>query len=141
VYGRSLRGCNGEAFLSKRKCVGSIHHENRVILKTDVWIRPAPRAMGLHWKRQCGVTFSYEERQKTKKWARDLLVDYQFQYVSPQFHQELLVCPLNLGLPSLSSTPLLPLLTLINNARHSCLALSPPFPSLPLPAPPPSCLF
>jgi hypothetical protein len=47
--------------------VGSIPHESKVILITDNWIRPALRALALPRKRQCGVPFSYEERQKKVK--------------------------------------------------------------------------
>ena len=39
----------------------------QIIMKTDKWILPAPRASGLRWKRQCGIPFSYKERKKTKK--------------------------------------------------------------------------
>jgi hypothetical protein len=42
----------------------AIPQESIVIQKTYKWIRPAPRASGLRWKRQCCVPFSYEQRQK-----------------------------------------------------------------------------
>jgi hypothetical protein len=72
VIYKSLQGCNGRAFLSKRKCVGSIPHKSKVILKTDQWSCPAPRAPGLRRKRQCGVPTSYEEIIKTiyMTWGR-----------------------------------------------------------------------
>jgi hypothetical protein len=47
--------------------VGSIPHESKVIPMTDNCIRPAPRALGLRRKRQCGVPFSYEERLKINR--------------------------------------------------------------------------
>jgi hypothetical protein len=53
---------NGTAFLSKRVKAFPI---------TDNWIRPAPRASGLRRKRQCGVSFSYEERQQNIKMKRE----------------------------------------------------------------------
>jgi hypothetical protein len=34
-------------YRNELKCVGSIPHESKVILITDSWIRPAPRASGL----------------------------------------------------------------------------------------------
>jgi hypothetical protein len=45
--------------------MGSIPHEIKVVPSTDNWIRPAPRASGLRRKQQCGVPFSFVERQKT----------------------------------------------------------------------------
>jgi hypothetical protein len=49
-------------------CVGSIPHESNFIMKSDKWIRPAPRASGLRLKRRCGIRSSYDERQnKIKK--------------------------------------------------------------------------
>jgi hypothetical protein len=50
-------------YRNELKCVGSIPHKSKVILISDNWIRPAPRASGLRRKEQCGVPFLYEERQ------------------------------------------------------------------------------
>ena len=36
------------------------------------WIRPAPRASGLRPKQECGVPFSYEERQNKNKKNMDV---------------------------------------------------------------------
>jgi hypothetical protein len=64
-------------YRNKFKFVGSIPHESKVILITDNWIRLAPRASGLRRKRQCGVPFSSEKRQKN--YISDAIEDLTIQ--------------------------------------------------------------